>query len=489
MRDSIRFLVNGREHQVRGRSVFKTLANYLREDAGATGTKVVCAEGDCGACTVLVRRRGEFLPVNSCILSLAQLDGTSIVTVEGIADGASLHPVQQSMIENFGSQCGYCTPGFVVAMADLAEHGPLDAKKVRDGLTGNLCRCTGYESIINAALKSDCSSTPRMCDRYRRLEDDGEPVLIEDGERVFFAPVSIEQAIRFKREHAQVTILNGGTDVGVWVNKRGFSAQATLSLTKIRELDDISVQDTAGQPQIVVGANVRLSSLESFIEHRIPELHRILGIFGSPQIKHAGTLAGNIANASPIADTLPYLFVAGAQLELAGTNGTRLVPIDRFYLGYKKLDLAQDEIIMRVFVPIVAAPDVLKLYKVSRRTDLDISAFTGAIRLRSVDGHIADAKIAYGGVAPVVMRMPRLESFLNGKPVSIETFEAAGAIARAEVSPISDVRGSREYRLQLCENILQKFYFDAFTEPIPWSSPGGRADGRPPNRSLGGVTT
>jgi xanthine dehydrogenase small subunit len=310
-------------------------------------------------------------------------------------------------------------------------------------------------------------------------------VLIEDSGRVYFAPVSIAEAIRFKSERARVTILNGGTDVGVWVNKRGFSAPATLSLTKIRALDDLSVEESAGQTQIVVGANVRLSAFQTFIEHRIPELHSILAIFGSPQIRNVGTLVGNIANASPIADTLPYLFVAGARIELAGTKGSRLVPIDRFYLGYKKLDLAQNEIVTRAFVPIVAAPDVLKLYKVSRRTDLDISAFTAAIRIRQIDGRIAGATIAYGGVAPVVMRMQKVESFLEGKPVSIETFEAAGAIARQEVSPISDVRGSREYRLQLCENILSKFFFDAFTEVVPIDVP---LDRRSSGRSSGGVT-
>lgn len=481
MRDYIRFLVNGREQQVRGRSVFKTLANYLREDLGATGTKVVCAEGDCGACTVLVRRgESEFKAVNSCIQALAQLDGCSIVTVEGIANGPSLHPVQQSMIDNYGSQCGYCTPGFVVAMADLAERGPLDAEKVRRGLTGNLCRCTGYDSIIESALKSDCSSQPRMCDRYRALEDDGESVLVETDGQFFFAPVTLEEAIRFKREHAPVTIVGGGTDFGVWVNKRGFTATALMSLAKIRSLDELLQTDG----QIAVGANVSLSAFENFIEGRIPELHRIMSIFGSPQIRNAGTLAGNIANGSPIADTLPYLFVSGAQLELTGSNGSRLVPVEKFYLGYKKLDLAPDEIITRVLVPIV--PDTfLRLYKVSRRTDLDISAFTAAIRLKVDGAKIVEAKIAYGGVAPVVMRMPKLEAFLAGRETSLETFEAAGEIARGEVSPISDVRGSREYRLLLCENILQKFFFDSFTEPVPVDVSGGR---RSPATPLSEVT-
>ena len=200
------------------------------------------------------------------------------------------------------------------------------------------------------------------------------------------------------------------------------------------------------------------AALEAFVETRIPELFAILNIFGSPQIKNAGTLIGNIANGSPIGDTLPYLFVAGAQVELNG--GARTVDINDFYLGYKKFNLQPDEIITRVHVPIVR--DALKLYKVSRRKDLDISAFTAAIRLRTTDGHINAATIAYGGVAPTVIRLPRTESFLAGKPIALGTFEEAGRIARSEIKPISDVRGSADYRAQLAENILPKFWYDAF---------------------------
>jgi len=231
-----------------------------------------------------------------------------------------------------------------------------------------------------------------------------------------------------------------------------------LSLAKIPGLDELTVAAPASGAEIVAGANVTLSAFEKFIETRIPELHRILEIFGSPQIKNAGTLAGNIANGSPIGDTLPYLFVAGAQLELNG--GARTVEVNDFYLGYKKIDLKPDEIITRVRVPIVA--DKLKLYKVSRRKDLDISAFTAAIRLRTTDGHINAASIAYGGVAPTVVRLPRTESFLAGKPITLGTFEEAGRIARSEVKPISDVRGGADYRAQLAENILPKFWYDAF---------------------------
>jgi len=457
MRDHLRLLVNGQEHQVRGDAAMMTLANWLRRDVAATGTKIVCEEGDCGACTVLLRRNGgDFQPVNSCILLVAQLDGTSIVTVEGLAQDGALTPLQQSMVVCHGAQCGYCTPGFVVAMTALFEKcDRVDEKQVRDGLTGNLCRCTGYEPIIKAALGVDGAASPRMRERYpQTIDEAGDPVRIGN----FFAPATLDDAIRFKGENPGCTIVQGATDVGVWMTKRNFAAPAMLSLSKIPGLDDLRADGDA----IVAGANVTLSAFEAFIEQRIPELFGILNIFGSPQIKNAGTLAGNIANGSPIGDTLPYLFVAGAELELNG--GTRTVPINDFYLGYRKLDLKADEIITRVRVPVVK--DKLKLYKVSRRKDLDISAFTAAIRLATINGHINTATIAYGGVAPTVVRLPRTESFLAGKPVALATFEEAGRIARGEVTPISDVRGSADYRAQLAENILPKFWYDAFAGAV-----------------------
>jgi xanthine dehydrogenase small subunit len=327
----------------------------------------------------------------------------------------------------------------------------VDEPCARAELVGNLCRCTGYEPIIKAALA--VSSPPKVRDLYPQTLDDDEPVRVEN----FFAPTSLDDAIAFKRDHPGCAIVQGATDVGVWINKRNYAAPAMLSLAKIRELRELRNDGDA----VVVGANVTLAALETFIKARIPELHRILNIFGSPQIKNAGTLAGNVANGSPIGDTLPYLFVAGAELELAGSAGRRTVSIASFYLGYKKFDLRPDEIITRIRVPVVA--DTLKLYKVSRRKDLDISAFTAAIRLRTSDGRINAATIAYGGVAPTVVRLPRTEAFLAGKAVTLGTFEEAGRIARSEVAPISDVRGSADYRAQLAENILPKFYYEAFS--------------------------
>jgi len=448
MRDHIRLLINGREQIVRGREVFTTLSNYLRYDYGATGTKIVCEEGDCGACTVLIRyaRDEDFLPINSCIQSLFQLDGASVVTVEGLKDNGRLTPVQESMVACHGAQCGYCTPGFIMAMSALFEKCErVDEKQTREGLVGNLCRCTGYEPIIKAALQVE--SPAKLRDRYAEVLDARDSVRIDN----FFAPATLAEAIAFKKEH-NATIVQGGTDVGVWINKRNYRAPAMLSLAKIESLKELREEDGA----IVAGANVTLSQLESFVRDRIPELYKILAIFGSPQIKNAGTLAGNIANGSPIGDTLPYLLVADASLEING--GERTVAINSFYRGYKQFDLAPGEIITRVRVPIVR--DTLRLYKVSRRRDLDISAFTAAIRLSTVDSHIAKAWIAYGGVAPTVIRLPRTEEFLAGKAISVDVFKHAGRIARDEVKPISDVRGSAEYRAQLAENIMVKAAFE-----------------------------
>jgi xanthine dehydrogenase small subunit len=455
MRDHIVFHINGREHQVRGRDVFTTLSNYLRYDLCATGTKVVCEEGDCGACSVLVRRNADedFRAVNSCIQALHQLDGTSVVTVEGLRENERLSAVQEAMVACQGSQCGYCTPGFVVAMTALFEkHDRVDEQQVRDGLTGNLCRCTGYEPIIKAALSVDGAHASRVRARYPDVPDAADAVQTD----TFFAPDTLEDAIRWKGEHAGCTIVQGGTDVGVWVNKRAFAAPAVLSLAKLRDLAELREEDG----NVIAGANVTLAEFERFIETRIPELFRILNIFGAPQIKNAGTLVGNIANGSPIGDTLPYLIVAGAELELNG--GARRVAIADFYRGYKQFDLRDDELITRVNVPMLT--DVVKLYKVSRRKDLDISAFTAAFRLTMNGGAIESSRIAYGGVGPVVLRLPKTEAFLAGKRPSLDLFAEAGTIARSEVAPISDVRGSKEYRLQLAENIVSRFWYDAFEE-------------------------
>ncbi|HEX9164184.1 MAG TPA: FAD binding domain-containing protein, partial [Thermoanaerobaculia bacterium] len=331
------------------------------------------------------------------------------------------------------------------------------AQAVRSALTGNLCRCTGYEPIMKAAL--EVRDQPTIEDLYpsgEMLRDlaqiEREPLRAGN----FLKPVSLQDAIEFKASNPNCVIVQGATDFGVWCNKRGFTPGAVLSLDAIDGLDELRVDDG----HMRVGGRVTLAQLESFVQDRLPELARVLDRFGSPQIKNAGTLAGNIANASPIADTLPFLYVSDARLELTGRNGTRTVPIASFYRGYKTLDLALDEIITRIVIPLPARSETLRLYKVSKRSHLDISSFTAAMLMRRAGDRIDAIRIAYGGVGPLVLRLPRTESFLTGKALSLDTMEDAGAIARDEITPISDVRGSRDFRLQLAGNVLKKFYFD-----------------------------
>ena len=463
MRDHLLLHVNGVRHQIRGSAVFQTLAHFLRETLHATGTKIVCEEGDCGACTVLVGRlegeQLEYRAVNSCIQFLFQLDCTHIVSVEGLGTSAKLTPLQDSMVTCHGAQCGYCTPGFIMAMAGLFERTDSPtAQDAREAVTGNLCRCTGYDPIVNATLavkrqpRVDALFPPEPIVRAIRGAI-GEAVELEGLAR----PVSLVGALRYRAEHPEAVIVQGATDYGVWYTKRGFRAPAILSLDGLNELQEIELEERT----VAVGGRVTLAAFEQTMRELVPALVPIMDRFGSPQIKNAGTLAGNIANASPIADSLPFLFVSDAELEMVSLNGSRRVPIGAFYLGYKKLDLRPDEIIARIRIPLPAGDDLLGLYKISKRSHLDISSFTAAVRVQREGDHIASARVAFGGVGPVVLRLPKCEEALTGRPFALETFRHAGAIAREEVAPISDVRGSRDYRLQLAENILCRFFHES----------------------------
>jgi xanthine dehydrogenase small subunit len=465
MRDHVRFFLNGQEQIVRGDAAFVTLAEFLRLNCGLPGTKIVCAEGDCGACTVLVGRpRVQYIPVDACIQFIFQLDGMHVITVEGLPQNGDLHPAQQAMVDCHGSQCGYCTPGFVMAMAGWAANGCTAEPRI--SLTGNLCRCTGYVSILEAAERirsqvtsanaDEQSNTPRG---FGAPDEDRHPLEIRGGKRVYFAPTELAYAVAFKAYNPDAVIVAGATELGVWRNKRGIEPATMLSLARIAELSAIE-----STPQsISFGANVTWSQVETALHERLPQFRRIIERFGSPQIRNVATLAGNIANGSPIADSLPLLMVMDAQLEIVGPRGSRSRSINGFYTGYKKMDLRRDELIARVILPLPEVGEKLRLYKVSRRTDLDISTFGAAIRVQTQDDVIRSAAIAYAGVAPTVVRLPKTEAFLVGKPFDEYTFRDASQRARSEVTPITDVRGSADFRLQLCENVLRKFYHDEAT--------------------------
>ncbi len=472
MREQLVLYVNGRRHAVSGADAFLTLSEFLRIRLRLTGTKIVCSEGDCGSCSVLVGRQAgdklSYRAIDSCILFLFQLDGTHVVTVEGLQYDGKLTPVQQSMVAHHGSQCGYCTPGFVMAMTGLleqqaAEQCKLSADDWRCGLTGNLCRCTGYASILDAGREAAALShhsltelypDEAICAEFRLLHQ--EPLAVRDGARQIFSPVVLPAALEFLAANPSAKIVAGATDVGVQVNKRVISPGVLLDLNRMPELTGVTVDDQA----IECGARTTWRELEAVCRQHLPEFAEIISIFGSPQIRHAGTIGGNIVNASPIADSLPLLFVTEAQLEIASSKAKRTITINDFYHGYRKTDLKPGELLTRVRVPLPSSNEHLSLTKVSRRRDLDIATFTAAILLTLDGQQIADTRIALGAVGPTVLRTRRTEEFLRGKILSESTMQAAGELAVNEIAPISDVRGSADFRWQLARNVFLKVYYE-----------------------------
>jgi xanthine dehydrogenase small subunit len=470
MRDYVLIYINGDRHKIPASLARRSLSDYLRRDLGLIGTKIVCSEGDCGACTTLVGRPSDqgikYLAVDSCIQFLFQLDCTHVVTIEGLAKSGGLSTIQQSMVDCHGSQCGFCTPGFVMTMTAMSENGcAATTENLKYGLTGNLCRCTGYTDIIEAGQVATEGEQQRLAEIFPpapMLEDfashDADPILLSTvAEQTVSCPASIDGALEFLGENPAALIISGATDIGVRVNKGMQLPNKICDLNRIKELTKIELKD--GNLQI--GARASWTAVEAAYRDLVPSFYRVLNVFGSPQIRNVGTIGGNIINASPIADSLPFLHVMEAELVLCSkAGGERVVNINNFYHGYKKFDLQPGELLTQIRAPLPDIADMLGLYKVSRRRDLDISSFTAAIRVRLEGNTISQAAIAFGAVGPIVLRARETESFLIGREFCESAFAEAGERAVAEVTPISDVRGSADYRSQLTRNVLLKFFLE-----------------------------
>ncbi|MEM9352143.1 MAG: FAD binding domain-containing protein [Planctomycetota bacterium] len=496
MRDHLVFYVNGVRQAVRGEDAAATLSDFLRNRLRLTGTKIVCNEGDCGACTVLVGTPNEaaadfrYESIDACIAFVYQMDRKHVVTVEAMAAGGGPSDVQQQMIDCHGSQCGFCTPGFVMAMHGMVEEraeatdceGPLGDDEMRLGLSGNLCRCTGYSQILEAGAGLSIEGAPRVdaeMDAAAMLADltalepsvhvNARSTSVENGFAMnghaghavpeLFLPSTLDALLARKAERPEAKVVAGATDVGVQHNHGKIRPTDILTTAGVEELHRLEIVDGA----LVIGAAVNWSRIERFVADRVPEYCAILERFGSPQVRHAGTLAGNLANASPIADSIPFHYAAESTIELASVDGRRSVAIQDFYLGYKQLEMKPEEIIVSVRTPLPAEGERLKLYKVSKRRDMDISTVTAALLLRLDGDLLTSARVAVGGVGPTVLRLPKAEAELAGRPFTEETMRAAGCVARGEVTPISDVRGSADYRWQLVENLFVKCFYDLST--------------------------
>lgn len=464
--DTVSFLLNGHRVDADGVPPTTTLLDYLRVTARLRGTKEGCAEGDCGACTVALSERVadgvRYRAVNSCLVMLGQIDSASVITVEGVAgaDG-SLHPLQRAMADLGASQCGYCTPGFVMALFALLENAKgLTTEMVHDALAGNLCRCTGYRPIVDAALaaSSQMQAAPQLLRKVpaqHEVERDGEMRCVI-GSAVFELPRTLDALLALKADRPDATLLAGGTDLGLVVSKRVRKLDDVIALRDVAELNALE----RSPDELVVGAAVTYDRLGPELAAIEPSLGRLVTRFGSPQIRNLGTLGGNIGTASPIGDMLPCLLALDAIIELASVRGTRTIAAREFFLGYRHTALAADEVIVRIRIPIPGDQARLRVYKLSKRYDQDISTVCGAFWLELAGDRITDARFAYGGMAATPARAIEAERAVVGERFDAATFDAAsGAIAR-DFSPLADMRSSAAYRSMAAANLLSRLHLD-----------------------------
>jgi xanthine dehydrogenase small subunit len=487
--EAIRFILDGEVHTVSDIDPNTTVLTYLREHLRRTGTKEGCAEGDCGACTVvlgeLVDDRIRFRAVNSCIKFVPTLDGKELFTVESLrARDGTLHPVQRAMVECHGSQCGFCTPGFVMSLFELykSEVDP-SRQRINDALAGNLCRCTGYRPIVEAARKmyqsgngangswlhrpfsptedaeasaDEREMVERLCglERSKTLSLTGRGV--EGGEHRYFAPTELSALAELVQRHSDAFLLAGGTDVGLWVTKSHMDLDTIIYIGDVAELKRVEVSDT----HIEVGAAVTLTDAEAVIAEHFPDMGELYRRFASPPIRNAATLGGNIANGSPIGDSMPGLIALGAGLVLRLGEKTREVPLDEFFLAYRKTALAPGEFLERVRIPLEPSDRQFRTYKICKRFDQDISAVCGAFCLRLENDRVRDIRICYGGMAATPKRADQCEAALQGKDWSEETIAEGMEALDRDFTPIDDMRASAGYRSLVTRNLLRKFYLE-----------------------------
>lgn len=477
--DPVQFLLNDQPVSLDQVSAHRTLLGYLREQQRLTGTKEGCAEGDCGACTVLLGRllRGQLVyeSINACIRLLPSVHACHVVTIEylqaideeGVATPAnSLHPVQQAMVDEHGSQCGFCTPGIVMSLYALWLHESApDEQSIKRSLQGNLCRCTGYAPIIRAAqaaAKVDLHSKDRLFQSQQSVTaqlvqmESTESLHFSDGVSQWIRPASVADTAAALAQHDTATVLAGSTDVGLWVNKAFKDISPVVSIAHLDDLHEINVSNDT----VTLGACVTYSEAANVLLTEIPSLADYWYRIGGEQVRNMGTIGGNISNGSPIGDTPPVLLALGATLLLQSSTGTRRLPLDEFFIDYGVQAMQAGEFLHSIDIPLPPASAQFAAYKISKRGDEDISSVCCAYNLQLKDGAVQVIKLAYGGMAGTPKRAYATEQLLLGKPWQQDSINAAMDCLHDEFTPLSDWRASATYRANVCANLLQRFFND-----------------------------
>ena len=448
----ITFLLNGETVALSGVSPTTTLLDWLREERHLTGTKEGCNEGDCGACTVMVTDASGSRALNGCILFLPQVAGKHVTTVEGLAapDG-TLHPAQQAMIDHHGSQCGFCTPGFVVSMACAHLNGATDHDVQ---LAGNLCRCTGYAPIVRAAEETAAKPVPDHLLFLADKSPGGLGVEPPDGAARAIQPATADALAAWYLDHPDATLVAGATDVGLWVTKQFRDLGPVAFLNHCDDLRGITVTDS----DIRIGAMTTLTEVETAIAPHHPSFAAMIRRYGSVQVRNAATIGGNIANGSPIGDSPPALIALGASLHLRRGDTRRSLPLEEFFIDYGKQDRAPGEFVEAV--SILRQPDTLRCYKLSKRFDQDISAVCGCLAITRDGDQISAARIAYGGMAGTPKRAAGAEAALVGQPFTEASFRAAMQAMEADFEPLTDMRASAAYRMEAAQNMVLRYFHE-----------------------------
>lgn len=470
--EPVHFLLNGQKVTLTELNPNTTILQYLREHLYRVGTKEGCAAGDCGACTVaiceLVEGKLEYRSVNACITLMISVHGKQLITVEDLKQNKRLHPVQQSMVDCHGSQCGFCTPGFVMSLFALQKKHPSpNRQQILESLSGNLCRCTGYRSIIDAGLCAPSEfdffdqHAEQTISRLSELDNEKPSVIEQEGNHAFY-PKSVAQLADLLTEYPDARLVAGGTDLALEITQNLKQFDVLISTLGVKELCQINQSSM----HISIGAALSYSTFKSFLELYYPAWVEMIERLGSLQVRNIGTLGGNIANASPIGDMAPVLLTLNASMTLRTSTGKRELPLDEFFIDYKVTALRKGEFIQSIKVPKPTDQETLHVYKVSKRFEDDISAVLGAFNIEMVEDRIHAISIAYGGMAATPKRAKHCEQALRGKVWNQTTLEQAMQVLEQDFSPMSDVRASSSYRLLVAKNLLRRAFLETNNSTI-----------------------